>query len=766
MLNPVPTADQQTISRDANQPTWAWDTLANRLDACSAAWAKGMPPALGEFLPAEPASLRLLVLTEIIKLDQDQRLSHGLTLRRAEDYALEFPELAENGIPCDLLYEEFHLRRRAGEAVELQEYQNRFPDRAVELGRLLGVASTYATTTLRAPQPTTQLNPGDQIDDFDLLTMLGEGAFAKVFLARQRSLQRLVALKISAARGTEPQTLAQLDHPHIVRVYDQKVVSPGEMRLLYMPYLAGGTLQSVLEHAREVPRERRTGRTLIEAIDRVLQRRGEEPPVESPLRSRLAELTWPQAVAWLGARLADALQYAHRRGVLHRDIKPANILLTADGAPRLADFNVGHCSKLEGVSPKAFFGGSLVYMSPEQLEAFNPAHERDPGSLDGRSDQYSLGVTLWELLTGERPFPKEAVGGPLTAAIVEMTARRRGGVPAEAASTIPTDTPTHLEQALRRCLAVEPADRFADAAALGRALELSLQPRAAALLDPPPNSWRRLIRRWPLTCLLVTGFIPNVAAGVFNYLYNKNVVIETSGLETLKNAFEQIQIAINLVCFPLGVFVFLAAVRPVLKLMAAVREGVEQPPAVLAVARQKTLRLGWYGVWISVGFWLGASIVYPVCLTALVPDLPADMRGDLYRNFLASLIICGLIAGSYPFFFGTALATGAFYPMLLRPGVEAAGDRDALRRLDRALWPMLLLAAAVPLGGVGILMLAKAPSRPVVLGLCVAGLVGLGVAVILARRVQHDLIAMRPLLGPPSAPVTMDESLSARSWGG
>ena len=310
--------------------------------------------------------------------------SHGLPLRRAEDYAAEFPELAEGGIPCDLLYEEFHLRRRSGEPVDIKEYQDRFPDRAGELGRLLGVVSTYATTTLRAPQPMVHLNPGDQVDDFDLLTLLGEGAFAKVFLARQRSLQRLVALKVSAARGNEPQTLAQLDHPHIVRVYDQKVVPGGGMRLLYMPYLAGGTLQSVLEHARAVPADKRSGRTLIEAIDRVLQRRGEEPPVESPLRSRLSELTWPQAVAWLGARLADALHYAHRRGVLHRDIKPANILLTADGAPRLADFNVGHCSKLDGVSPRAFFGGSLVYMSPEQLEAFNPAHDRDPDSLDGR----------------------------------------------------------------------------------------------------------------------------------------------------------------------------------------------------------------------------------------------------------------------------------------------------------------------------------------------------------------------------------------------
>jgi hypothetical protein len=179
------------------------------------------------------------------------------------------------------------------------------------------------------------------------------------------------------------------------------------------------------------------------------------------------------------------------------------------------------------------------------------------------------------------------------------------------------------------------------------------------------------------------------------------------------------------------------------------------------------LRLGWYGVWVSLGFWIGASVVYPVCLTALVPHLPPDVKNGLFFHFLASLILCGFIAGSYPFFFGTALATGAFYPMLLKPGIEAAGDRDTLHRLNGSIWPMLALAAAVPLGGVVVLVGTQKVADPTVIGcLCLIGLVGLGVAYLLARRIQHDLIALRPLLGPASAPVGMDESFSARSWGG
>ena len=254
---------------------------------------------------------------------------------------------------------------------------------------------------------------------FDLLTALGSGAFAQVFLARQRSMQRLVALKVSADQGTEAQTLAQLDHPHIVRVYDQKVVPGGGMRLLYMPYLAGGTLQSVLEHARAVPADKRSGKTLIEAIDRVLQRRGEEPPVDSPLRSRLSELSWPQAVAWLGARLADALHYAHRRGVLHRDIKPANIMLGPFGETLVVDWGLARplndettkgVPKLTSIEDSALSGndspaltqdgmalGTPAYMSPEQaagqLKSLGPA-----------SDIYSLGATLYVLLTGRSAF--------------------------------------------------------------------------------------------------------------------------------------------------------------------------------------------------------------------------------------------------------------------------------------------------------------------------------------------------------------------------
>ena len=126
--------------------------------------------------------------------------------------------------------------------------------------------------------------------------------------------------------------------------------------------------------------------------------------------------------------MAAALEYAHQRGVLHRDVKPANVLLAADGSPKLVDFNVSFSSKLEGATPAAYFGGSLAYMSPEQIEAYNPDHDRKPDDLDGRSDVYSLGVVLWELLTGSRPFGEEHLEGSWNETLKHLTARRKAGL--------------------------------------------------------------------------------------------------------------------------------------------------------------------------------------------------------------------------------------------------------------------------------------------------------------------------------------------------
>jgi hypothetical protein len=209
-----------TAAYQPDPTTRIWDAVGRHLEAFAQAWEAGGLPELAGFLPADPPGVRRLALVELVKLDLDNRLQRGLA-RPLEDYLAEFPELAAGGgPPCDLLYEDYHLRRQAGCGAEPADYFRRFPGRAEELARLLGGTAPARTTSVFAARAPVEVAPGDRLDDFDLLALLGEGQFAKVFLARQRSMQRLVALKVSAARGAEAQTLAQLDHPHIVRVYD------------------------------------------------------------------------------------------------------------------------------------------------------------------------------------------------------------------------------------------------------------------------------------------------------------------------------------------------------------------------------------------------------------------------------------------------------------------------------------------------------------------------------------------------------------------
>ncbi len=115
-----------------------------------------------------------------------------------------------------------------------------------------------------------------------------------------------------------------------------------------------------------------------------------------------------QAAVWIVARLAEGLDHAHSRGLLHRDLKPANILLAADGTPMLLDFNLAAESQpesLDGEVGRALIGGTLPYMAPEHLDAFNPRGTTPPDAVDERADIYALGLILFEMLAGEHPFP-------------------------------------------------------------------------------------------------------------------------------------------------------------------------------------------------------------------------------------------------------------------------------------------------------------------------------------------------------------------------
>ena len=280
-----------------------------------------------------------------------------------------------------------------------------------------GAAPPYCDplTTIAAKSATehdTTPKVGAILGDFELLRLLGGGGFGKVYLARQRSLNREVALKVTANRGEEARTLARLEHDHIVQVFAEVVDAERNLRLLCMQYVPGTTLARVIDELARRPRAEWSGRAILEIIDAVSAAPAALDAAALRDREFLAGCDFIEAACWIGARLAEALAHAHQNGVLHRDVKPANILLSRYGRPYLADFNVSSLVPREGETARQMFGGTLAYMAPEHLAAFLSGDAAERDAVGGWADVYAFGVVLYELLVGRLPFqPTEIHAG-------------------------------------------------------------------------------------------------------------------------------------------------------------------------------------------------------------------------------------------------------------------------------------------------------------------------------------------------------------------
>nr|WP_277425439.1 serine/threonine-protein kinase [Pseudomonas chlororaphis] len=257
-----------------------------------------------------------------------------------------------------------------------------------------------------------------EIPGYAIERELGDGAMATVYLATQRSLERKVALKVMAAALAadrsfcerflrEGKTLARLSHPHTVTIYD--IGNVGHFYYMAMEYLPNGTL-----------------------------------------KERIAEgLSAEQGLVYL-RQIALALGYAHAQGLVHRDVKPANILFRANGSAVLSDFGIAKSLEDRTQFTQAGFAvGTPSYMSPEQARG---------QQIDGRADLYALGVVFYEILTGKLPYTGS---DSLSTALAHLT------------EPLPELPMTHgrYQGILRKLLAKDPAERFADADALIAALD-------------------------------------------------------------------------------------------------------------------------------------------------------------------------------------------------------------------------------------------------------------------------------------------------------
>ena len=595
------------------------------------------------------------------------------------------------------------------------------------------------------PVTVEELRAGRRIDDFDLLTSLGRGAFGKVFLARQLSMQRLVAVKISPDQGSEAQTLAQLDHDYIVRVFDQRILPEQGLRLLYMQYVPGGTLLHVLHRVRRTPPERRDGSLLLDVIDETLAEKGEIRPAESTVRGELETLTWPETVAWLGRRLAESLAYADRRGVLHRDVKPANVLLTAEGVPKLADFNISYAESVGGSSPVAYLGGSLAYMSPEQLEACHPGLPGTAADLDTRSDIYALGVMLWELLTGVRPGDPEhgeALDTNTLPALETMVRRRRGGLTPDMIGRLPADCPQTLRRVLAKCLEPAPADRWSSGTELAQQFDLCLDHRARDLVDPPPDSWRARLRG-PIVPVLVAAIgIPNALAALYNFQHNSSLIIEKLPPDA-RHDFEIVSLVANAALFPLGALVIVYLGRRLITVPRGLRRGRTYDAVTLARTRHDALLFSDRVAAVVMSLWIASGIAFPVALSVITGEI--DTRAA--THFVTSMAVCGAIAVAYPFFFVAFYTVRSLYPAVLPHGSTDATDARELEGLHRRSIRYLAVAAAVPLAGVAGVTFLTAYEIPRVLFAVRVLSVGSIAAFVLVywmfRLMEQDLAALR-----------------------
>ena len=360
------------------------------------------------------------------------------------------------------------------------------------------------------PAPTVTLWDAD---DFVTLELLSETRLSQVHLARDLS-GRLVALKISDRQSREPHLLRQLDHPHIVRMYDYRRSTEGRnlISMEFVPSISLGRLTRQLTPRSIEDAENNAG-ILLQRLSREAASLRRAPIATN----RFDNMEWPTYVAWLGERVASALDYAHARGVLHRDVKPENILVQPNGEPKLIDFNVSHGSADGTVSPEEYFGGSLPYMAPEHLDAFvqgiGAERVREP------ADVWSLGVVLYELLVGkhQRPIATEST---------ESSTQARAATYIEHANrelSVPDTMTVEWQWLLRQCRAFDP-DQRPTMRELRRRLEFLASPELQQCTAPHYPAW--VLRRPDLAMLAYVAFIfascfaPNAAAIFLHVIYN------------------------------------------------------------------------------------------------------------------------------------------------------------------------------------------------------------------------------------------------------
>lgn len=505
------------------------------------------------------------------------------------------------------------------------------------------------------PSPVITLQPGDCIDDFRIESVLGRGAFGVVYLAIQQSLHRRVALKISPNHGAEGRTMAQLDHENIVRVFSESVSQDGTQRLLCMQYIHGATLEAVIKEMHGEQPQQLGGGSILQLIDQLHP----DPPPFHPAamreRQELQQADSVEAVCWIGERLADALAYAHQKGVLHRDIKPANILQTRYGRPMLADFNLAFQPIDVSGSTESLFGGTLAYMSPEHMDAFHPHRPVTASVVDERSDLFSLGVVLFELAHGHVDLPPSQSDWDNLEKLEFITEHRKEHAPAVRADASTSEQV--FDRTIRKCLQPDPTDRYADASELASCLAGC---RALSEVEkdlPKAGLLTRSALKRPFLWLAILATLPHLPIGSsVNISYNAFQIVSRLTAEQ-KEAFQQLILIYNSIVYPVCCGLLIYLMRPVYIVWKKLRQGGEISAEEIASARQRAVRWPMWVVILACVGWMPGGIFFPWAL-------PGQVAPWVFAHFLISCTLSGLISMTYSYFAIQYISTRVFYPNL------------------------------------------------------------------------------------------------------